>query len=220
MLLTWSPVFGPNLGTDFTRIPPEIENELTPNVRALIDAFFAQAGDFDTQRVTNGEVAGGQLPRLVDLRDEDFFGRSVFGAPLRHTPFESPPCGIRECSRVHILQPLKERERPQPRLLLKSLLHDFPNVRERNNARPVVTFRAFRTSRIAYVFVVIFACRFRSITAILAASLSECPASRHRRICLTCPSFIIANPRVLLRICDCFNSPQRGELYLPPGATQ
>jgi len=65
------------------------------------------SGDLHTQLVANGEVTGGQPPRMMFLVEEDRLARAMQTSPFAHASLERSTCGIREPAFVRPLQPFE-----------------------------------------------------------------------------------------------------------------
>jgi hypothetical protein len=108
--------------------------------------------DRHSQRVHRREIRRGQDARLMHLREDHFSLRALRAPPMPYAALERPPLRIGKRPRLLILQPSKERKRPQPRLRFQPSLNLWPDVGERVLSRPPITRRrAFRwqTFRIA-----------------------------------------------------------------------
>lgn len=90
----------------------------------------ALASDADAEFVADGEVAGGQSPRVMHLTEEHRLCRSVQTAPLSHTPLKRPPGRIRKPAGVRLLQPPEQRDGFQSRFPFELPLHLGPDIRE------------------------------------------------------------------------------------------
>jgi hypothetical protein len=114
------------------------------------------SGDFHIELITDREVTGRQSPRVMILIEEDGLPRAMQTSPLPHAALKCATCGIRKPTGVTLLQPFKQRLRPEPWFHFQTLLNGVPHISER------VTSRAIRPSRFLLrrqcVALTIFAC--------------------------------------------------------------
>jgi hypothetical protein len=93
-------------------------------------------GDRHTQRIHAREIRRPQAARIMDLRKHHLLTAAMPGPPVTNPTLERPPLRVRKPAGITILQPIEERECPQPRFGLKTLLHFRPYFGERIHPCP------------------------------------------------------------------------------------
>lgn len=87
--------------------------------------------DGDAQRIHAGEVRGGQLARMVFLRQDDISGRSLFRSPVRNAALQCATVGVKEPPRISPLHLLQQRNGLQSGFAIQQHLNLDPNLRKR-----------------------------------------------------------------------------------------
>lgn len=90
----------------------------------------AGSGDGNVERVHDGEVASGDLARVMDLRKHDGFGGPGGASPVADAAFEGASLGLGKAARVLIAQPVEKGHRSQLGLRLEPAADDFPDILE------------------------------------------------------------------------------------------
>jgi len=92
----------------------------------VVESF---AKDGDTELGHAGEITLGEPPRLVNLREEHFFGRPFEGAPLFDPPLQATELDVGKSTREASLQIDEESLGLEPRIepeLIDELVPDLP----------------------------------------------------------------------------------------------
>ncbi|MEM9366406.1 MAG: hypothetical protein AAGD07_10455 [Planctomycetota bacterium] len=96
------------------------------------------SSDRHAEGIANGEVTGGELARMVILREEHRFVGTINRPPIGDPSLESSPCRVLELAGVSSPQIVEKRLGLEPRLGLKHLLDFVPHLGEGVDAGSVL----------------------------------------------------------------------------------
>ena len=96
------------------------------------------AGDLDAEAVADGEIAGCQPTRMVELRKHDGLAGAEERLPFRNPTLERSPGRVGKFAGPSLLQPAKKRMGFDSRFVFKTLLDFRPNFGKRIGPSPIV----------------------------------------------------------------------------------